>query len=302
MNLLKYYLEEAIRRVRRFYFLRTAIKILDTNPVVPANSGPLVLSMVQQKDVIPYLAALKSFVRFVDVCGVVVVSDKSLTPDDKKLIASQISGVVIRDAAEFARRDLPTGGCWERLIAISEYVQGNYVIQLDADTLSLGALDSVIEAYQANESFILSTFDLQSKVNVKEMSRWAQSHCTGDVHVQVLCEANLMAAAGGDLAKQYIRGCAGFSGFGKGSFAIQELVTLSERMSGILGEKWKKWGTEQFASNYIVSNSKNCIALPHPMYTTPEQINSTTVFVHFIGPLRYYRGRYLTYVKKLLER
>lgn len=301
MNRLKYYCEEIRRRMARRAFTKSAAEILNKPPVRPTVDGPMVLSMVQPRDVIPYLVALKSFVRFVDVSGVVVVADKSMTPADKEILSSHIDGVIIRDAAEFQRDGLPVGGTWERLIAISEYVRQNYVIQLDADTLTLRPVDAVLNAYKRNESFALSTFDLQSKVAVSEVARWALSHCKGEPHIQVLCESKLVLAANGDLDKQYIRGCSGFAGFAKDSFHFSELEALSNRMGTALGEKWSKWGTEQFASNFIISNSVNSGALPHPVYTTPDRINETTVFVHFIGPLRYHKGLYSKYLKQFLS-
>lgn len=301
MNRLKYYYEEIGRRVGRRTFMKSAPDVLMTPPVKSSADGPLLLSMVHNRDVIPYLVAVKSFMRFVNVSRVVVVADKSMTATDKQTLSSHIDGVIIRDAAEFERKGVPVGGCWERFIAISTYVGDAYVIQLDADTMSLGGLDSVLGAVQSDTSFTLSTFDLQSKVSVGEVARWAQSHCKGDPHVQLLCESNLVRAAGGDLTKQYIRGCAGFAGFAKNSFSFSDIATLSERMHEALGEKWWKWGTEQFASNYIVSNSEKCLALPHPVYTTPDRINDTTVFVHFIGPLRYYKGLYLKYLEQFLK-
>lgn len=281
--------------------MRSASEILKTPPVRTSVDGPLVLSMVQPRDVIPYLVALKSFVRFVNVSGVVVVADKSMTAADKQILSSHVDDLIIRDAAEFQREGLPVGGTWERLIAISEYVRHGYVIQLDADTLTLHPLDAVVNAYNRNVSFALSTFDLQSKVSVSEVARWALSHCKEEPHIQVLCESNLVLAANGDLDKQYIRGCSGFAGFAKDSFCFSELETLSSRMVAVLGDKWSKWGTEQFASNYIISNSQKSLALPHPVYTTPDQINDTTVFVHFIGPLRYYKGLYSKYLRQFLS-
>lgn len=301
VNLFKYYFEEIRRRIARRAFTKSASEILNTPPVKLSSDGPLVLSMVQPRDVIPYLVALKSFVRFVNVSAVVVVADKKMTAADKQILSSHVDGIIIRDAAEFQFDGLPVGGTWERLIAISEYVKQGYVIQLDADTLTLAPVDAVLRAFKRNVSFVLSTFDLQGKVGVEEVAIWAMSHCKGEPHIQVLCESKLVLAANGNLDKQYIRGCSGFAGFAKDSFKFSELESLSSRMGAALGEKWSKWGTEQFASNYIISNSADSVALPHPVYTTPDRINETTVFVHFIGPLRYYKGLYSKHLRQFLK-
>lgn len=301
--MIKYYIAELVRRYRLRLFNQEVIKVLHTAPVVFKPNAPLIVSMVHHRDVLPYLAAIKSFVRYVPVSGVVVVADKSIDDNDRETFRKQMPGVIIRDASEFVREGIPSGGCWERLVAIANYAAANYVIQLDADTLTISEPWSVIHAIQNNFSFTLGTYDLQAKVNVLEVARWAQSHCTNNAnpHIQLICESKLMTASNGDESKVYIRGCAGFAGFGIGSFSEDDVKTLSTRMNYALKELWSKWGTEQFASNYIVSNIDGSVVLPHPVYTTPNLINKTTVFIHFIGPLRYSGGKYLQLLKKFLQ-
>lgn len=299
-----YYINEIVKRYRMNSFNKVAKKITNAPCVNFSEIGPIVLSMVHTRDVFPYLAAVKSFSSYVPIAGVVIIADKTITSNDCEIFRKNIPNVEIRQASEFERANIPSGGCWERLVAISNYNKDNYVVQLDADTLTIGPAQRVIELYGKNISFTLGTFDLISKVPVRDVAAWAQSHCVNGTnpHVQLLCESNLIHAAGGDLSASYIRGCAGFAGFGKGSFDEQNILQLSQRMSNVLGEKWFKWGTEQFASNFIISNVVNSEALPHPVYTTPNLINHTTCFVHFIGPLRYSQGKYKNYLLNLLRK
>ncbi|MCB8747173.1 hypothetical protein LHU53_09665 [Rhodoferax sp. U2-2l] len=301
--MIKYYVSELVRRYRIKLFNQEVIKVLQTAPVVFKPNAPLIVSMVHHRDVLPYLAAVKSFIRYVPVSGIVVVADKSIDNQDRETFRTQMPGVIIRDASEFVRDGIPSGGCWERLVAISNYAVTHYVIQLDADTLTVSEPSSVIQAIKNNISFTLGTYDLQAKVNVLEVARWAQSHCTNNAnpHIQLICESKIMTASNGDESKVYIRGCAGFTGFGVGSFSEDDVRTLSARMNSALKETWSRWGTEQFASNYIVSNVDKSVVLPHPVYTTPDRINHTTVFVHFIGPLRYSGGKYLRMLQKFLQ-
>ena len=291
--MINYNISEIKKRFQKISFDKTILKIKNTPPLITSTQGPLILSMVHHRDVLPYLAAIKSFAKYVEITGVVIVADKTITTEDREIFNNHIPGVTIRDAAEFIREGIPTGGCWERLVAISNYAASNYIIQLDADTLTISKPDEVIKCIDNNISFTLGTYDLQSKVSVTEVARWAQSHCTSNnTHIQLLCESNLLHAAGGDDKKVYIRGCAGFSGFALGSICEEDIKILSMRMNSKLGDIWSKWGTEQFASNYLVSNCKHSQVLPHPVYTTPDMINKTTCFVHFIGPLRYIKGLY----------
>ena len=301
--MIKYYLSEIIRRFQKQIFDQLVKKILDKPPVKISTHGPLVLSMVHQRDVLPYLAAVKSFAHHVDISGVIIIADKTISAEDKEIFKTHIPNVIIYNAIEFVRDGMPSGGCWERLIAISNHTASNYVIQLDADTLTTSTPEVVIECISKNISFTLGTFDLISKVNVTEVSRWAQSHClhNKNPHIQLTCESNLIFAAADDESKAYIRGCAGFAGFAPGSICEEDIRVLSQRMMTKLGDTWSKWGTEQFASNYLVSNSEPSRALPHPVYTTPDLINHTTCFVHFIGPLRYKNGKYTHHLNLVLE-
>lgn len=302
MNI-SYYLENLRRRWDVRQFNKAAAGVLDTDPLVLGKDGPMLLSMVHHRDVLPYLLALKSFAQHLLPSRVVVVADKTIDASDEAMFKQQVPNIELRRAQEFERAGVPVGGCWERFMAISHYVSQAYVIQLDADTLTLADIDHVVDHFKRNISFTIGTFDLQAKVGVAEVSRWAQSHCESyaSPHIQLVCEAALLtAAAAGDSGKSYIRGCAGFAGFGRGSFTPDDVVVLSNRMQKHVGDAWSKWGTEQFASNYIVSNIPGSEVLPHPVYTTPNKIDHTTKFVHFIGSHRYLNGIYLNEVKKFL--
>lgn len=302
--MISYYLTEIVRRFRAYIFNREVKNVVKTPPITMHEQGPVVLSMVHHRDVLPYLVAIKTFAHHVNLSKIVIISDKTITEKDKLLFSSHIENVIIHDASEFVRDGIPVGGTWERLIAIASYVKNDYVIQLDADTLTFAMPIRVINSYENNISFTLGTYDLQAKVNVADVAQWAKYHCLkkSDPHVQLVCESHLLDAADGDQSKVYIRGCSGFAGFGVSSFSEDDLRRLSKNMASKLGEKWQKWGTEQFASNYIVSNIPNSCVLPHPVYTTPDLINDTTVFVHFIGPLRYSGGKYLNFLRKFLRR
>lgn len=302
MNI-SYYLDNLRRRWNVRQFNKAAARVLNTPPLVLSQDGPLLLSMVQHRDVLPYLLALKSFARYLTPSRVVVVADKTIDANDEAIFRQQVPSIELRRAQEFERPGVPVGGTWERLMAISHYVSEAYVIQMDADTMTLADIDHVVDCFKRNASFTIGTYDLQAKVSVSEVSRWAQSHCEthASPHIQLVCESALLtAAAAGDPDRYYIRGCSGFAGFGRGAFAPDDLVALSRRMQAHVGDGWAKWGTEQFASNFVVANIPGSEVLPHPVYTTPNRINHTTVFVHFIGPHRYLKGIYLKEAKKFL--
>lgn len=291
MNLIKQITQKILTTVNRHQFDRELSNILGTPPITLGADEFTALSMVHHRDVESYLLALKSFCRFLHPRKIVMVADPSITDADRALIAEHVQGIEIVPAEDFRETGMPQGGCWERLIAISEYVQHDYVIQLDADTVTLEYPVEVQKAIAESRSFVLATEDGQDFVSCLEAANWAKPRIASGEHVQVLAEASLDRLLGAE-SGHYVRGCAGFSGFALGSFNRSKLCEFSHAMSQLLTDKWSAWGTEQFASNYMVSNSPLACVLPHPKYCHPGRERAGTVFLHFIGYVRFATNRY----------
>lgn len=265
--------------------------ILDTPPLFLGGDHFIALSMVHHRDVHAYLLAIKSFCRFFHPHRIVVVTDPTITKVDRSIIADHVHGIEFVRAEDYRELGLPQGGCWERLIAISEFSENDYVIQLDADTVTLSDMAEVRSAVEARSSFVLATEDGQDFVTAAEAAAWARPRAESGEHVQIIAEANLDRLPGTDSAF-YVRGCAGFSGFAPRSFNRNQLREFSHAMGVALGDTWSAWGTEQFASNYMVSNSAGARVLPHPKYCHPGRERPSTVFLHFIGYVRFDTDRY----------
>lgn len=291
MNIFNRITQKIRSSLNRRHFERELSNILKT-PATQLGEGPFTaLSMVHHRDVESYLLAIKSFCRFLHPRKIVMVADPSITDADRGLIARHVTGISFVRAEDFREPGMPQGGCWERLIAISEEVQSDYVIQLDADTVTLEYPGEVMKAIAESRSFVLATEDGQNFVSCREAASWAKPRIECGEHVQVLAEANLDRLENAESAK-YVRGCAGFSGFARGSFSRAGLREFSHAMSKLLQDKWSAWGTEQFASNYMVSNSPEACVLPHPKYCHPGRERTGTVFLHFIGYVRFATNRY----------
>jgi hypothetical protein len=208
------------------------------------------------------------------------------------LLEEHIPGVCILTLEDHRSAKCPRGGCWERLVAVADNVTERYVIQLDADTLSIGPLAEVEECIRGERAFIIGTWDDQRPETARE--RWevaTKLARANKVHVQVLAEAHLDSLQGFD-GMRYIRGCAGFSGFPRGSFSRNDVENISMQMDQALGSRWHEWGTEQFTSNLIVANTASPTVLPHPKYCDCTQYRGGAVFVHFIGTCRFSGDRY----------
>ena len=109
--MINYYLNEVVRRIRKSKFDRRIKSILSTSAVELSDVGPIVLSMVHHRDVLPYLAALKSLSVFLSIKKVVIVADRSITKEDRDIFLKHIPAVSIREIGDFQRDGIPSGGC-----------------------------------------------------------------------------------------------------------------------------------------------------------------------------------------------
>jgi len=281
-------------RVRRMRFANACGGILRAAPVtLDAASSMVVLSQLQHKDVLLFLLALKSFARQVKPRAVYVLDDGSLSGNDRTLLNEHIPGLTMLDRAEFRSADCPTGGTWERLLAISALVSDHYVIQLDSDTLTIGPIDEVRDCVARQVAFALGTWDRQKTETMRE--RWETARkLTGRAadHVQVVAESHFDRLRGFE-SMRYVRGCSGFAGFAPRSFERKFVEDVSAQMRAAIGEKWAKWGSEQVMSNIVVANIADAIVLPHPKYADCHKMKpGVTEFIHFIGSCRFDGGNY----------
>lgn len=291
-------ISERFHRARFDWEVRAISK---TEPLRPGNENFIVLSMVQHRDILPYLLALKSFARYMSPSRVVVVADPTLDAGDRALLLQHAPQIEFRAAEEFHRDGIPRGGTWERLTAISQYALDSYVVQLDADTVAINDLPAVRQAIRDRVSFTLGTEDVQPIVSCAAIAEWAKPRLDGpDEHIQLLAEASLdrFDTAG---RYRYARGCSGFAGFAPGSINVEQVLEISVRMAELIGPKWSAWGTEQFTSNLLVCSSPGARILPHPSYCNPGRITSVTVFLHFIGYVRYRSGLYARLARRISE-
>lgn len=294
------------QRLRRDYFrwLHTrAVRAVLKTPTLRAGASPFILlSMVQKRDVLSYLVALKSFTTFANPQRVVVVCDPSIDARDKEILLRHVPHVELRAADEFVHQQVPRGGCWERLLAICSYAENAYVVQLDADTVTVRPPSEVLEAISSRSGFVLGEESQQSLITLDTTSRNAKADPYGQLHIQGYSEA-CMAEVGLPPTSMYVRGCAGFTGFPQTSGMLDQLLQFSSRMSRKIGmPRWSRWGTEQVASNFLVANALGTQVLPYPKYGTPDAMNEETAFVHFIGSLRFVDDKYEKTSRKVIQR
>jgi hypothetical protein len=257
-----------------------------------ASSKTLVVSQLQHKDVLMYLVAIKSFASRVPIGEVLILNDGSLDGQDKQVLLTHVPGVHISPIEAYRSPHCPSGGTWERLLAIAQHSAQQYVIQLDADTVAVGDLPEVVAAAADGVSFALGTWDGQQVETLAQRANDARRlNVAVHDHVQVAAEKVFDQVPGFDQLR-YVRGCSGFAGFAPGSVTPQFIESFSGHMTSLLGERWTEWGSEQVMSNVAVANSPRITVLPHPRYCDCNHIDERSAFIHFIGDCRFRGSAY----------
>jgi len=291
-------------RLKRLNFDFRVRGILKTPPArfVP-DSPAVILTQLQHKDVRMFMLAAKSFMLQVPISHVYIVSDGTLTADDRAVLAEHIPQVSFFELTDFRSSQCPQGACWERLLTIAELVKKHYVIQLDGDTLALGDISEVAANVADGASFTLGTWDDQEIESMATRCTAAKAALTGaNPHVQLLSESSFDQLK--DYATlHYVKGCAGFAGFAQGSFSREQVESLSQEMEAAIGRRWHEWGSEQVMSNIVVANIPGARVLPHPKYSSCENLdNYTPAFIHFIGYCRFNKGAYARFGQQMIRR
>ncbi len=288
---------------KKFYPVVSRVRNTPELSISRPIKGLAIVSMVQKKDVDLYLVALKSFVRFVCPEKIILVADPTIDESDIVVLREHVSCIEIVPVSDFKRDFTPSGGCWERLNALSYYNKNYYVIQLDSDTTTHNIPEEVIESVKRDVSFTLGTFQGQKLSTLDQASNFAKSHIHNNrPHIQLLSEF-LLNSIKSDLPsiQYYVRGCAGFNGFPKGTLDFKLIADISKWFEKATEGRWKEWGSEQFTCNLLVANIPGALILPIEKYQTPKFIDFSATFYHFIGSMRFNSSMYARSVAKILE-
>lgn len=284
----------------RWQYRKVVRQILNTRPLQRGDLPFMLLSMVHQRDVYSYLVAVKSFTYFLNPQRIVVVCDPSIGPDDRIILQRHLPHVELHDAHEFTHPDIPRGGTWERLFAIAQFVEDTYVVQLDADTLTVQPVPEVRQAIEKGVGFVLGEKEDTPIRSLAAARENALPWMRPGAHIQGICETEMVNVGLPEDAR-YIRGCSGFTGFPRSANMRDVMLDFSRRMRKCLGKDWERWGTEQVTSNYIVSNAVGTRPLPFPKYGTPDHLSSETAFLHFIGPMRFINNKYKSTSRQIIH-
>ena len=294
------FVDRILRMVRKNAHDRAIRAILDTPPVQSRNDGLVLFSMIGTQVLLPYLIAVKSLHSRLGMGRVMILDDGSLTSDDRRLLDEHCGEPEILHIADVNTAACPKGGTWERLLTILDLRSENYVIQLDSDTVTVGDVPEVQQAISDNVSFLLLGGPDAEEHGVQPLPDYAAYRYPGGPvgepsHIQALIESRYALYPGAQ-TRCYVRGCSGFAGFARGGPGDRAAVTaFSRNAASLVGDDaWKRWGSEQVASNFLLANEPGVRPLPYARYMNywKQAINDESRFLHFVGTHRYSDNEY----------
>jgi len=281
---------------------RVLCGILKTPPIKPDKHSTFALvSQIREKDILMYLLAVKSFCLWLRPSHVKLLVDGKLSQKSSQMLNYHIPNVVIEPHRNYRKERCPTGGTWERLLALASHAQDSYVVQLDADTVTLAPLQEVHNCISAEKAFTLGSKQGQLVEFSDVISRRAkESLSNGDTHIQTLSESVLDKFMPSQEIK-YIRGCSAFVGIPRGKISPDSVADWAHILGHLIGSRWHEWGTEQFMCNLLIANMENSMVLPHPRYATcPNVSDEHTLFAHMAGFCRFSNHQYVGLAQRVI--
>jgi len=278
---------------KQWWHARIARGVLDTPPLAPRDDGVVILSMIGTRVLLPYLLAAKSFAAALGRGRVMVLDDGTLTPGDRAVLDRHLGGPEVIAIGAVDTGPCPRGGTWERLLTVLDRRAGDYVIQLDSDTLTLGPVPEVQAAVAAGRSF---TIRGEASAALRPAIAYA-ADIAPHAHIQAAVERAMDRLAGVALARpRYVRGCSGFAGFAPSDTGRALAEAFSRASEALLGrDRWREWGTEQVTSNLVIANEPDPLLLPYDRYLNfwNEGLPADPALVHFVGTCRFDGRTYL---------
>ncbi len=291
------------RKLAKARFNAAAKDILKTLPIRPCDDGLVILSAVGNDDVLMYLVAVKSFHHFLRRGRMIVLVQDDCPQFNIDIIRHHVQPLRILRDSEVRLGECPQGGTWERLVSVVREAESQYVIQLDSDTVTVSEIPEIAKCVELNRSFMIGTWRNQDIISAAEARDMVKD--VASTHVQMLAEKNLGKLTA-FASLRYARGQSSLAGFSRGCSSFSLLEEFSRRMEDVLGaKKWREWGSESVASNFVIANSSDAIVLPFPKYATympPSNDGRESVVVHFEGTHRFKDGRYIASARDMISR
>lgn len=274
--------------IRRFN--RAINEVLSTPPVPVVPDSPTLVSMVGDDDVPMYVLSMKAFYRRLGRGRIVAIIARTMSEASRAILRQHFPGIELQPIEEIDTGPCQRGGCWERLLYILDRAAGEYVIQVDSDTLPVAEdLAEIDECVRSGTAFTLVDGSNRRFMTLRETADATRRMETD--YIGVVVERMLDRYPDCDRLR-YVRGSAALAGFPAGAVPRAFIEEFHARMQDLVGARWREWGTEQCASNFAISNAPKASLLPFPTYTSffPGGPRSGAKFYHFIGSFRFDEG------------
>ncbi len=290
------------KRVNIIRFRRYAQGIYETPPTPCEPQARCTLhTMLGQADLLMYLVAIKSFLRFKPRVRVTVHSDGSLSAVDASTLRAHIPGIRVVSAQEADDRAKESLGpflaewrardaSWRRVLDTELWCETPRRMIMDADILTLHRPEQVLDWIQDEAVTRPLLFGATDAVPAGPIPPR-----TGQRHIQTIFREQLaeLALQSGRAPEFYQGGTSGYYGCGR-ELSLAEIERLI-RAGLAAGVPMAEWGGEQCLVVYVLSTS-NPIRLDRDKYFNfaPENLDriKDAAVVHFYGTFRYYRGHY----------
>jgi hypothetical protein len=297
-------------RLRQWYHhtrfnLRTGI--FSSPPVeCDPQAACTVHTMVGQKDVSLYLAAIKSFLRFHPAVAVAVHSDGSLHEQDEAALRRHVPGCQVITAAAAdarAREVLGTGSyllecrgwdaSYRRVIDTELWCSTPKRIIMDSDILTLRSPTEVIAwCEQGQTPFLLG------------QPQAAPPAAKGKKHVQTVFRETVGAIASRmGLSDRFPQGStSGFYGC-RDELSLAQLERII-RVCSEVGIPMREWGSEQCIVIYLLY-AAGAVRLHPDWYLNfdfdlADKVGAAHV-VHFLGFCRFYKDLYIKHAAEIVQ-
>jgi hypothetical protein len=157
--------------------------------------------------------------------------------------------------------------------------------------LTLARPDFVLQTIQEGKSFILGTSECRAIDTVAMRSAIMDKNSSRNIQIISECVMRHLPDA---TSRYYVPGSAGFYGFAPGHVRFNDAETLFLDMNRLTDGDFIEYGSEQFAANFLVTNTPNAVVLPFPTYAVHDIRDDLTgaIFLHFIGSYRFHNGAY----------
>ena len=259
--------------------------------------------MLGHADLLMYLTAIKSFLRFRPRAGVAAHSDGSLSARDEDLLRAHVPGIRIvaaREADDRAARDLNPflaewrvrDASWRRVIDTELWCETPRRMIIDSDILTVRRPDAVLE-WIAGEGMNAGRPLMFGAVDPKPAGPIPEG--TGKRHIQdVFRERLAHVAAAANLPPEFYQGgTSGYYGCTR-EISLEEIERLIH--AGLTaGVPMAEWGGEQCLVVFRLSTA-DPIRLDIRKYFNfgPETLDrlSEAAVIHFFGTYRFDRGIY----------